>query len=343
MGKKYKGKDIFDELETKEKSPIIPIAIFLCVVTILGVITTIGIKLLEEHTNIDIPWTENKKKPGNNKVQSSRDQMDLVVPTLRASKEPQEVLDSYIDITKIEKDKNGFYITFSLQTNSEAYSTIEVKQVTIDGFYFTTTFALSDKLDYSPEGYRLPTNEQKPTIYEFLIKKTELDALDMFGFNTLSLIYDMYTPTSKIEDRDFYLNVNNDLNIVNDRKDCIYYTSPFIPTDLYEAATIDGANKNRIFWRVIMPLSKPIVVYTILLAFTAPWGDYMFASVMAQGKVELFNVAVGLQQLMTKEAGSAYFPIFCAAGVLVSNPIVILFFCLQSYYVEGVTGGAVKG
>lgn len=92
-----------------------------------------------------------------------------------------------------------------------------------------------------------------------------------------------------------------------------------------------------------MPLSKPIVVYTILLAFTAPWGDYMFASVMAQGKVELFNVAVGLQQLMTKEAGSAYFPIFCAAGVLVSIPIVILFFCLQSYYVEGVTGGAVKG
>lgn len=221
MGKKYKGKDIFDELETKEKSPIIPIAIFLCVVTILGVITTIGIKLLEEHTNIDIPWTENKKKPGNNKVQSSRDQMDLVVPTLRVSKEPQEVLDSYIDITKIEKDKNGFYITFSLQTNSEAYSTVEVKQVTIDGFYFTTTFALSDKLDYSPEGYKLPTNEQKPTVYEFLIKKTELDALDMFGFNTLSLIYDIYTPTSKIEDRDFFLNVNNDLNIVNERKGLI--------------------------------------------------------------------------------------------------------------------------
>ena len=116
-----------------------------------------------------------------------------------------------------------------------------------------------------------------------------------------------------------------------------------ISKNIDEAAMIDGANKNTIFWRVIMPLSKPIVVYTILLAFTAPWGDYMFASVMAQGKVELFNVAVGLQQLMTKEAGSAYFPIFCAAGVLVSIPIVILFFCLQSYYVEGVTGGAVKG
>lgn len=116
-----------------------------------------------------------------------------------------------------------------------------------------------------------------------------------------------------------------------------------ISTSLDEAAMIDGANKNTIFWRVIMPLSKPIVVYTILLAFTAPWGDYMFASVMAQGKGELFNVAVGLQQLMTKEAGQDYFPIFCAAGVLVSIPIVALFFMLQSYYVEGVTGGAVKG
>ena len=112
---------------------------------------------------------------------------------------------------------------------------------------------------------------------------------------------------------------------------------------LDEAAMIDGANKNTIFWKVIMPLSKPIIVYTILLAFTGPWGDYMFASVMAGGKEELFNVAVGLQTMMTKEAGTKYFPVFCAAGVVVSIPIMVLFFLLQGYYVEGVTGGAVKG
>lgn len=106
---------------------------------------------------------------------------------------------------------------------------------------------------------------------------------------------------------------------------------------------IDGANKNTIFWRVIMPLSKPIIVYTVLLAFTGPWGDYMFASVIAGGHAELFNVAVGLQQMMTKEAGTTFFPIFCAAGVVVSIPIMVLFFWLQGYYVEGVTGGAVKG
>lgn len=126
-----------------------------------------------------------------------------------------------------------------------------------------------------------------------------------------------------------------------------YYVSKgFFDTishSLDEAAMIDGANKNTIFWRVIMPLSKPIIVYTVLLAFTGPWGDYMFASVIAGGHAELFNVAVGLQQMMTKEAGTTFFPIFCAAGVVVSIPIMVLFFWLQGYYVEGVTGGAVKG
>ena len=116
-----------------------------------------------------------------------------------------------------------------------------------------------------------------------------------------------------------------------------------ISKSLDEAAMIDGANKNTIFWRVIMPLSKPIIVYTILLAFTAPWGDYMFASVIAAGDSSLFNVAVGLQQLLTKESGVSGFPIFCAAGVIVSIPIMTLFFFLQGYYVEGVTGGSVKG
>ena len=107
-----------------------------------------------------------------------------------------------------------------------------------------------------------------------------------------------------------------------------------ISKSLDEAAMIDGANKNTIFWRVIMPLSKPIIVYTILLAFTAPWGDYMFASVIAAGHSDLFNVAVGLQQLLTLEAGTSGFPIFCAAGVIVSIPIMTLFFLLQNYYVE---------
>ncbi len=117
-----------------------------------------------------------------------------------------------------------------------------------------------------------------------------------------------------------------------------------ISKSLDEAAMIDGANKNTIFWKVIMPLSKPIVVYTLLMGFTGPWGDYMFASVIAGGDKNIMNVAVGLRQMLTLGYDPAtVFPQFCAAAVVVSVPIMILFFKLQNYYVEGVTGGAVKG
>lgn len=116
-----------------------------------------------------------------------------------------------------------------------------------------------------------------------------------------------------------------------------------ISKSLDEAAMIDGASRNTIFWKIILPLSKPIVVYTVLMAFTAPWGDFMMASYIAQGNTELFNVAVGLQQMLSLAQINKYFPVFCAGGVLVSLPIMILFFWLQKYYVEGITGGAVKG
>lgn len=117
-----------------------------------------------------------------------------------------------------------------------------------------------------------------------------------------------------------------------------------ISKSLDEAAMIDGANKNTIFWKVIMPLSKPIIVYTLLMGFTGPWGDYMFASVIAGGDSNIYNVAVGLQQMLSKGyVQETVFPQFCAAAVVVSVPIMILFFKLQNYYVEGVTGGAVKG
>lgn len=116
-----------------------------------------------------------------------------------------------------------------------------------------------------------------------------------------------------------------------------------LPRSLDEAAMLDGANKNTVFFKVIMPLSKPIVVYTLLLAFVGPWGDYIQASYFANGQQDLFNVAVGLQQMLAKGQIDVYFPTFCAGGVVTAIPIMALFFALQKYYVEGVTGGAVKG
>jgi len=121
-----------------------------------------------------------------------------------------------------------------------------------------------------------------------------------------------------------------------------------IPKSLDEAVLIDGGNKNTVFWKVILPMSKPIVIYTVLVSFTGPWGDYMFASLLSQGASDMAQktVAVGLKTLLTTQASEALpnpYGLFCAGAVFVSIPIMILFFWLQRYYVEGIAGGAVKG
>lgn len=117
-----------------------------------------------------------------------------------------------------------------------------------------------------------------------------------------------------------------------------------IPRSLDEAAKMDGATKFQIFYKVIMPLAKPIVIYTILTAFMGPWGDFMFAKYIAHGTSAGMNVAVGLQYMISSPGNiSKNYTMFCAGGVLVAIPITILFLLLQKYYVEGVTGGAVKG
>lgn len=116
-----------------------------------------------------------------------------------------------------------------------------------------------------------------------------------------------------------------------------------IPKSLDEAARIDGANRQTVFFKIILPLAKPIIIYTILTAFMAPWGEYMFASLIVNGDPDNFNIAVGLWEMLNRETINEYFTRFCAASVVVSIPITILFFCLQRYYVQGVTGGSVKG
>ncbi|MBQ7334428.1 MAG: sugar ABC transporter permease [Clostridia bacterium] len=116
-----------------------------------------------------------------------------------------------------------------------------------------------------------------------------------------------------------------------------------IPRALDEAATIDGASKSTIFWRITLPLSKPIVVYTVLMSFMAPWMDFIFASVIMKDNYDNYTVALGLFQMITRENIYDYFTVFCAGAVVVAIPIALLFLFMQRYYVEGVTGGAVKG
>ena len=118
-----------------------------------------------------------------------------------------------------------------------------------------------------------------------------------------------------------------------------------IPKSLDEAARVDGATRAQVLFRIILPLAKPIVIYTVLTAFMAPWGDFIFAKYITNpDSSQAWNVAVGLQNwLSTTTLISEKYTMFCTGGVVVAIPVVILFMCLQRYYVEGVTGGAVKG
>jgi arabinogalactan oligomer/maltooligosaccharide transport system permease protein len=116
-----------------------------------------------------------------------------------------------------------------------------------------------------------------------------------------------------------------------------------IPKSLDEAARVDGATRWQVFYKVIMPLSKPIVIYTVLMGFMAPWGDFMMASYLIHENSQGMNVAVGMFEWLSKTNLNTHYTMFCAAGVIVAIPVVTVFLALQKYYVEGVTGGAVKG
>ncbi len=116
-----------------------------------------------------------------------------------------------------------------------------------------------------------------------------------------------------------------------------------IPKSLDEAARVDGATRAQVLNKIILPLAKPIVIYTILTAFMGPWGDFVFARYVSFGTSAGMNVAVGMWNWLTPDMINQRYTMFCAGGVIVAIPVAVLFMCLQKYYVEGVTGGAVKG
>jgi arabinogalactan oligomer/maltooligosaccharide transport system permease protein len=117
-----------------------------------------------------------------------------------------------------------------------------------------------------------------------------------------------------------------------------------IPRSLCEAARIDGCSEARIFVKIVLPMSRPIVVYTVISSFLVPWMDFVYAKmILNAGISSKYTVAIGLYKMLDKSLINSYFTTFCAGGVIVSIPISILFMIMQKFYVEGITGGAVKG
>ncbi len=117
-----------------------------------------------------------------------------------------------------------------------------------------------------------------------------------------------------------------------------------IPDSLREAAMLEGASEATIFAKIVVPLSKPMIVYTIINAFLTPWMDFVVARLMIKSKNSAdWTMAIGLFNLLQRSLVNQYFAIFCCGGLMVAVPIAILFVIMQKFYVEGVTSGAVKG
>lgn len=115
-----------------------------------------------------------------------------------------------------------------------------------------------------------------------------------------------------------------------------------IPRALDEAAFLDGATKWQVFTKITIPLSKPILVYTVLTSFMAPWTDFIFAKVICRAESQYYTVAIGLWKMLEKEYINQWYTSFAAGAVCISIPIAIVFLLTQRFYADGMSG-AVKG
>ena len=109
-----------------------------------------------------------------------------------------------------------------------------------------------------------------------------------------------------------------------------------ISNSIFEAARIDGASNARTFFSIALPISKPMIVYTMLTQFAWPWSDFILPSLLLKNK-DLWTVAVGLMSL-----GETEFTRFAAGSIFIAVPIVIMYFCLSRFLIQGVTSGAAK-
>jgi arabinogalactan oligomer/maltooligosaccharide transport system permease protein len=115
-----------------------------------------------------------------------------------------------------------------------------------------------------------------------------------------------------------------------------------IPKEMEEAAVLDGASQPIVFVAIILPMAKPIIVYTVITSFLAPWLDFIFARVIAGADSRYYTVAIGLWSMLEREYVYHYYTRFAAGSVCVAIPIAALFLFTQRYYAEGLSG-AVKG
>ncbi|HIS33197.1 MAG TPA: ABC transporter permease subunit [Candidatus Limivivens intestinipullorum] len=114
-----------------------------------------------------------------------------------------------------------------------------------------------------------------------------------------------------------------------------------IPVEIEEAAQIDGAGGRQILMRIVLPLARPAMIVTAVMVLIYVWNEYLFSTTFMMSESS-YTLAGGLYQLQSNDYSRSW-PLFSAASVLVSVPILIVFFCIQKYMVSGLTAGGVKG
>ena len=115
-----------------------------------------------------------------------------------------------------------------------------------------------------------------------------------------------------------------------------------IPKSLDEAAYLDGATKWQTFYKITLPLCKPMIVYQLITSFMGPFVDFVFAKIITLGNPKYYTVSIGLFNMLEKEYVDGWFVPFCCGAVLISIPIAILFMITQKFYQEAMSG-SVKG
>lgn len=114
-----------------------------------------------------------------------------------------------------------------------------------------------------------------------------------------------------------------------------------IPTEIEEAARMDGANDMQVVLRIVLPLAKPSIITTALQVLIYVWNEYIYATTFMTGE-DKYTLAAGLNALQATEMTGSW-PVFAAASITVSLPVLIIFFICQKYMTSGLTAGGVKG
>lgn len=114
-----------------------------------------------------------------------------------------------------------------------------------------------------------------------------------------------------------------------------------IPVEIEEAASIDGASRAQIVLRVVLPLAQPSILVTAVQVLIYVWNEYLFATTFMTG-AEHYTLAAGLYSLQATEISGSW-PVFAAASLVVSLPILVVFFAIQRHMTSGLTAGGVKG